>query len=207
MTAAWNFQLTIDAGELPKPKTIIDVGANNSQMTRLLMLACESDPVIHSFEPHPKLNPIGVKYQLALSDKDGEAEFFVPSGDHDWGTIKKPDGESMESFKVKMARFDTLIKDGPIQLKDFPRPILVKVDTEGSEFDAIRGFGEYLNQVDYLLVEVENHEVRGSHYSLAELCSYLSVYGFNQSKVLYACYDGPTSPAYLDTLFWRSHSA
>lgn len=207
MTAAWNFQLTLDAGGLPRPKTILDIGANNSQMTKLLMLACERSVGVHSFEPHPGLNPIGTKHSLALSDRNGETEFFIPSGDHDWGTIKRPSGQSMESFKVNMARFDTLVEEGKINWSALPGPVLVKVDTEGSEFDAIRGFGNHLANVDYLLVEVENHEVRGGNYSMAELSTYLSAFGFNRSKVLYACYDGPVSPAYLDTMFWRDQAS
>lgn len=204
MTAAWNFKLTVEECELPSPQSIIDIGANVSQMTKLLKLACRSEPVIQSFEPHPKLTPIGKKFELALSDRDGEAEFAIPAGDNDWGTIKPRPGETANSFKVKMARFDTLVSNGVVRWSDLPRPILVKIDTEGSELDALRGFGEKLREVDYLVIEVENREFRGGNYSMIDLCAYLEKFGFTRSKVLYACYDGPVSPAYLDTLFWRA---
>jgi hypothetical protein len=82
--------------------------------------------------------------------------------------------------------------------------VLVKIDTEGSEKRVIDGFGKYLKDVAYLLVEVENQEARGKNYDLISLCTTLAGKGFDRSKIVYSCYDGPEAPAYSDILFWRS---
>ena len=206
MTAAWNFLKTLDNLKLSKPHTIIDVGANCSQMTKLLQLCCDSNPTILSFEPNPALSPIGKMYNMALGSTDEPVAFVLSSEDDEWGHIQQEgsgDNGAHKTIKVEQHRFDTLVKDGRVIFSDLQKPIILKVDTEGGELNAIKGFGVYLNDIDYLLVEVENNESRGQHYGLAEIVSYLSELGFKNSKVLYACYDGPASPAYLDTLFWR----
>ena len=98
---------------------------------------------------------------------------------------------------------DTLIRTGKIPWDNLKQPIMVKIDTEGSEKRVIDGFGKYLSDVEYLLVEVENIEQRGQNYNLLGLSTTLASHGFDQCKIVYACYDGPDAPAYTDVLFWR----
>lgn len=206
MTAAWNFWLTMKGGNLIKPGTIIDVGANCSQMTKLLLLSTPDARVI-SFEPNPKLRPMGEKYEIALSDSDGMAEFYMPHGDDAWGTIEQ-DNENISAatrhFTVRQASMKSLIQAKAIPWSELPRPILVKIDTEGSEKRVIEGFGAYLQDIAYMIVEVENVETRGGNYSMVDLCCLMASYGFRKSKLLYACYDGPDAPAYSDVMFWKN---
>lgn len=206
MIPAWNFLLTLKAQALPAPQTIIDVGANKSQMTKLLLLSATPNAIVLSFEPNPELRPIGKIYPTALSDKNGLAEFYLPADDIYWGTLveaKEGVTTSTKSFEVKTARFDTLVNAGEVRLSELPRPILVKIDTEGSEKKVLDGFGTTLHEIDMLLVEVENIESRGRSYNLLTLATYLATYGFKNAKILYACFDGPTAPAYADILFWK----
>lgn len=206
MTAAWNFWLTVKVGNLSRPGTIIDVGANRSQMTKLLLLTAPDARVI-SFEPNPKLEPLGEKYEIALSDSDGMTEFYIPCSDDDWGTIE-PEKENISAatrhFTVRQSSMKSLIQTKTIPWSELPRPILVKIDTEGSEKRVIAGFGEYLRDVSYMIIEVENMEMRGGNYNMIDLCCLIASYGFRKSKLLYSCYDGPDAPAYSDVLFWKN---
>jgi FkbM family methyltransferase len=205
MTAAYNVYQTLRRASLPSPETIIDVGANVSQMSRLLLGMNTSAKVI-SFEPNPKLTPIGDVRRIALSDVDGETEFFIPHDDSLWGTIepgqRKIPGDTTH-YSVKACRMDTLIATEQVPWHTLRRPIMVKIDTEGSEKRVIDGFGGYLSDVAYLLAEVENIEQRGENYNLLSLSAILASLGFDQCKIVYACYDGPDAPAYSDILFWR----
>jgi len=205
MTAAWNVYQTFQQSDLPRPKTIIDVGANVSQMTCLL-LGTAPDAEVFSFEPNPKLSPAGKVYRIALSDTDGTTDFFLPQNDSDWGTIeagKVNITSGTTRYSVPTRRMESLIESGEIAWGG-GSPVLVKIDTEGSEKRVIDGFGKYLKDVAYLLVEVENQETRGQNYDLISLCTTLAEKGFDRSKIVYSCYDGPEAPAYSDILFWRS---
>ncbi|MGI5964215.1 MAG: FkbM family methyltransferase [Lawsonibacter sp.] len=205
MTAAYNVYRTLQEAELPWPETLIDVGANVSQMARLL-LGMNANAKVISCEPNPKLSPIGEVMRIAISDTDGEADFFIPMDDTGWGTIeagKDNISTNTNRFPVTINRMDTLIRTGKIPWDNLKQPIMVKIDTEGSEKRVIDGFGKYLSDVEYLLVEVENIEQRGQNYNLLGLSTTLASHGFDQCKIVYACYDGPDAPAYTDVLFWR----
>ena len=206
MTAAWNFKLTLIRGNLERPKTILDVGANISQMTKLLLLSAAADARVISFEPNRCLQPLGEKVEIALSDKDGTADFVIPAHDDDWGTInalKDVAGDMRQGYKVRQARLQTLIEKGEVPWAQLPKPILMKIDTEGSEKKVLDGTGKYLHDVKYVLIEVENAEERGANYNMTDICCVLREYGFDRMRILYSCYDGPEAPAYSDVLFWK----
>lgn len=204
MTPAWNLDLTLE--NQPKPRTIIDVGANNSQMTRLVMTMCETRPRILSFEPNPACQPLGERFSWALSDSDGEAGLFVSHKDHVGGTLFRRVGEEAISTetRVKMCRIDDLVAQGRVPWEELEQPILLKVDTEGNELRVLKGFGKLLSDVAYVLVEINNGEKRVGDYDGSQIHALLKEFSFDRSRVLYACYDGPWAPAYLDTLLWRS---
>lgn len=209
MTAAYNVFKTFDTIGLPLPKTFIDVGANVSQMTRMLLGLAPQAQVL-SFEPNANLTPIGTLYRTALSDTDGTADFCIPANDSNWGTIATDVtaiSPTEKRYPVQTRRMESLIESGEIQWTErgLQSPIFVKIDTEGSERKVIDGFGKYMNDVTYLLVEVENQECRGNNYDLISLCTTLAEKGFNRSKVVYSCYDGPDAPAYSDILFWKDN--
>ena len=206
MTAAYNVQQTLQAANLPVPQTVIDIGANISQMSRLL-LGMNPQAKLFSFEPNPKLSPMGEVSRVALSDTDGTADLFIPSADNDWGTLEaSKSGISTETphFSVETRRMDTLIDSGKMPWASLAHPIFVKIDTEGGEKRVVDGFGKYLSDVTYLLVEVENIEARGRNYDLLSLSPVIAAHGFNRCKIMYSCYDGPDAPAYSDILFWKS---
>lgn len=200
MTTAWNYRCTLQEAGLPPPETIIDIGANTSQMTRLLLLTCPETPRVISFEPNRSLEPLGEVLRIALLDTDGVAPFCVGS-DATWGSVAAPGRAA--SFEVRAARFDTLVKNGEVAISSLPRPVLVKIDTEGAEVRVVDGFGGCLELVDQILIEVTNRHGGVIHDHLFRLCQGLAAHGFRFAKILYACYDGPLAPTYADILFWK----
>jgi FkbM family methyltransferase len=205
MTAAYNTYQTFKAEHLDLPLTILDVGANQSQMTRLLLGISPHAKVI-SFEPNPTINPMGDVKRVALSDQDGSADLRVPEGETGWGSINTPQGDiatQAKCFKVTTRRMETLINSGQVLWNTLKKPILVKIDTEGGEKRVLDGFGSYLNDVRYLLIEVNNAIHEGQDYDLLSIASVLTDHGFNRSRMVYTCYDGPHAPPYSDILFWK----
>ena len=206
MNSVWNADRILM--DLPRPRTLIDVGANQSQMARLLQLVATPDAEILSFEPIRSLHPIGTRFFQALSDKDGKADFFIPgTSDDELGSLYRDfadhSGQGARTIEVETARFDTLVEKKMVPWENLKKPILLKIDTEGGDLKVLNGFGECLRSVDYVLTEVENDNSRGRHYDLIEICARMKDAGFNRSRMTYACFDGATASAYFDLFFWR----
>lgn len=205
MTAAWNTVSVLHRHALPLPETIVDIGANQSQMTRLLRMATPTDVRIISFEPNPSVHPDGEVHRIALSDRDCVGQLVVPHGETGWGTIvTKASHADAAGVPVQVRRFDSLVRDREVDVARWKRPVLLKIDTEGSEYAVLAGFGNELEQVDYLLIEVENSDDRGGRYSLTDVASSLKSYGFDKAIIVASGFNGPNLPPYSDILFWRS---
>jgi FkbM family methyltransferase len=191
----------------PHPRTIIDVGANVSQMTRLLLLSLPEGAEVISFEPNESLKPRGKVFHFGLSDHDGEATFYLPA-DSTWGTfvpekVKDLQDDNPKKIKLKLRRFDSLLKSGEIDEAGIKRPVLLKIDTEASELQVLRGFGAYLDRVDYVLMELTNPKSDTDESALFRVPEHLGRHGFNAGQILYAAHHGSALPDYLDVLFWK----
>jgi FkbM family methyltransferase len=90
---------------------------------------------------------------LALGDRDGTMEFA--QGEDTLGAtshlINRARGGAKECVEVRVARADSLVAATMT-----PVPNVVKIDTEGSELDVLRGFGEVIRspQLRALFIEV-----------------------------------------------------
>lgn len=176
-----------------KPKTIIDVGANNSQMIKLLTHGEKGIRII-SFEPNKNCHPIGEVYHEVLSDKNRELYFFVPQGDSLWGQVSEKAVNNGK--KMKASRLDTFIK----KLVELESPILLKIDTEGHELNVLKGVGNYLRKIDSVLIEIDNNE-RMNENNILKIFQYLNKFGFNKNRVMFALKTGNGIPTYFDTYF------
>ena len=125
-----------------------DVGANIglhaitaarlSPLTRVV--AFEPNPAVASrLRSHAELNAAPVEVQpLALGDRDGDATLQLgPPGNAGMSSLVPRKGDA--SVRVRIARADTLIDSGAL-----PAPNVVKLDIEGAESLALRGFGQHL---------------------------------------------------------------
>ncbi len=194
MTTIWNYSQR----GLPAPGTIIDVGANDSQMTRLIQILAPQSRVL-SFEPNPACHPIGEVHRFALSDEDGRGTLYVTHDDYG-STMEVHRPDSAQQVVVETRRFDSL----GIRVRDLPRPVLLKVDVEGYELKVLRGLGEELSAVDAAIIEVQNHRDQEKLYDATELYAHLRQHGLGDSTVLFAWFTGTLPPEYMDVLFART---
>ncbi|WP_424813013.1 hypothetical protein [Roseococcus sp. YIM B11640] len=97
--------------------------------------------------------------QKVLSDRNGTSSFLTTKvAGH--GSILKPDGARLKAYpaaadfaltgehKVETCRYDTLVKQGAA-----PAPDVIRLEAQGMEYNALRGFGDVLDKV--LAVETQ----------------------------------------------------
>lgn len=164
------------------PKVIWDVGANIG-LAALYLSCLYPKAVVIGFEPSPneieiaqehyKLLPSGSELKpLALGKENTDAIMLIDTSRAGGQHLEMYDLQADEKWqrqKVTLRRADSLIKSG-----ECPRPQLLKLDVEGAEFDVLLGFGEFLNEVKWIVMEAHSQNLYEKCYKL------LSDHGFEQ---------------------------
>jgi len=174
-------------------KTIIDIGANDGRFIRASKYVFP-EAKIYGFEPQKRLYnlikeiPNTAIFNIGLWDQEGIGLFYLNENNEDASSFLKPQGEYEEDagrvsylVKIKQQRFDKL----NIKIK---RPCFVKVDVEGAEEFVLKGFGDRLNEVDVIQVELIFKDYYRGQTKLSSLLELLEQYGFTkflQKEVVY----------------------
>lgn len=132
---------------------VFDIGANIGYFTLLAASVMEGRGAVHAFEPHPEvfnglMNNSSLNgfrclrvNQLAMSDRDGQERFFLPSN-RAWTNASLIEGftDQQEPIIIDTVRFDSYCGKHSIRAVD-----LVKIDVEGAELKVLRGMGGLLD--------------------------------------------------------------
>ncbi len=146
------------------PKFVLDIGArcgdwaNNArhEWPDVNLLLVEGNP-----ECEETLKKSGYRYKIALlSDSEKGVDFYT-SRDLPMSTgcsyyIEKTgyfDGEKGVILKLKTTTLDKLCEH-----LLFPKPLLIKVDTQGSELDILQGGSKTLEKADAVILELSRTE-------------------------------------------------
>jgi FkbM family methyltransferase len=192
------------------PRVILDVGAADGQDTLRYAMRFPSAQVF-AFEPlsfnveelRRKVDSRGLRdririFQLALSDRDGDVDFWVSGGTPPevWAKqLASPPGptgwrysssmlEPLEHLKhwpwctferetVPARRLDALAGEEGIDRIDFAH-----LDVQGAELTVLRGAGALLGQIGGVWLEVSNAEMYRGQPLRAEVESFMSQHGF-----------------------------
>lgn len=173
--------------------TIFDVGAHKGE-SALFFNKIFPSANIHSFEPDPETfrdlqdtaNEISKCHNLALANKTGLSSFFKNNLSHT-NSILRVNLESEDSIKLSTARkspevfqntatdFNKEITISTIRLDEFcqqnhiSRINLLKIDTQGTEAEVLRGAGDLLYNVDNIILEIcffDFYEKRSSFFDV-----------------------------------------
>ena len=162
--------------------TFFDIGANAGFFTLIGSRIVGNDGRCIAFEPST-INVESIRQQLelncisncqiiaeALSDFEGESEFFFPSPGSPVGHLgRSQSGE--QCIRVRVATLDSAARR-------FGPPQLVKMDVEGAEVDALRGACELLRTSPPIwLIELHNETcerdvkriLTNAHYNFFDL--------------------------------------
>lgn len=154
-----------------------DIGANIGSYT--LVASEQKQAEVFAFEPHPQTfqrlcdnlslnrrhNVHAV--QAALGELDGTVALTDRPGSPLNHLVERT---GTDSIPVASRRADSYCLEMGVQ------PRFVKLDVEGYEYEVLRGFGRYLEQVDALLIEMNGlAEQRGTN--LEDVHAFLSTAG------------------------------
>lgn len=168
--------------DLTKDIVVYDIGAHKGAWTRQLR---SEIPSVNSFmfEANPNhendLKGIGCWYNVGvLSDSEKTVEFYACGGTGDSlyreATVVY---QNVIPTKEKCYTLDRLVEQEEIPLPDF-----IKVDTQGSELDVLRGASNCLSHAKSILLECPIYPYNRGAPSMNDYIDFLLEKGFYPSK-------------------------
>jgi FkbM family methyltransferase len=167
---------------VPEGAVTVDVGANCGLYTRKLARLSSQ---VYAFEPSHEMADLLRRtsasnvsvHEIALSDQTGDAELFIPQGEHEliYGLASLEPSASASntevvSFKVPTARLDAIVHQDVA---------FVKIDVEGHELSVLYGAVELLEHSQpVFLVEAEDRHREQATRSIFEFFANRSYRGF-----------------------------
>jgi FkbM family methyltransferase len=151
--------------------TILDIGANEGQFSTLLNQVF-NQPNVFAFEPHPltfsrlsqnlaqapnvKTIPMGCgDVQGILKMYDYESGSGSEHATLVEGVINNIHGGTSKSVDVEVTTIDTFCKSSSIH-----KLFLLKIDTEGYEYNVLKGSTHMLTQTKYVLFEFNSMNMK-----------------------------------------------
>ena len=152
---------------------VVDVGANVGELG---IWAEALGAKYIAFEPDPKAylalqkNVKGMVFDIALSDENGTAEFYLNTAEAD-SSLFKPE-TTTEKIKVKKFRLDDFFAE-----TGKPKRIrLLKIEAEGTEPEVLKGAVETIKLAEYVAVDAGPE--RGGKHVIAVVLNFLYGSGF-----------------------------
>lgn len=175
--------------------TVLDIGANRGQFA-LAVRAVWPEARVLCFEPLP--GPVRVLralfagdryvevYEVAVGPRSGEALIHVSAADDSSsllpiGPLQErlfPGTGAVGSVPVRVVRLEDVID--PARLV---RPVLLKLDVQGYELEALRGSEEVLEVVDHVLVECSFVELYAGQSLAHEVIDWLHARGLRLASI------------------------
>ena len=167
---------------VPEGALTVDVGANRGLYTRQLARLSRR---VMAFEPAPEMATLLRRtsaanvsvHEVALSDRDGDAELFTPTSDdglvHGLASLEhqhQSAGQRIVSSQVPTARLDTIVDE---------HVAFVKIDVEGHEMNVLNGAIGLIDRCQpVFLVEAEDRHRPGATQSVFDFFAAESYRGF-----------------------------
>ena len=197
-----------------QPRTVIDVGVGFGTYP---LYEAFPDARFILVEPlrdyEPTIDEIRARYDCrvyyqAVGSAEGELEFTVDLDDPEKSSFEErsrltPREHTVEKRRVPVTTLDTILRDNP----DLQRPVLLKLDTEGHELEALRGATELLAVADMVIAEVSvAHRFTGG-YRFEDMILWMREHGFRMADILSISHaEGELVPRHMDVVFTRDEA-
>lgn len=178
--------LELAAAQIPKSGfTVFDVGAAKGNWTQLALETIGRDGQFYLFEPTSRhFQMLKDRFSdeeiirlsnCAVGSDDAEVDVIV-CANTEWSYVDSDIPDDALTERVPMVRLDSYMQRLRIHEIHF-----LKIDTEGHEFEVIRGLGSMLESVMFIQVEYGGtwgREERRSGASIYDLLTYVCDAGF-----------------------------
>ncbi len=199
----------------PELGTIIDGGANIGQFARAVIENYPSARIV-SFEPLPD---IAEKYRAnlrdektveviaaALGNRRGHITFHRNVHSHSSSALALadrhknafPDAVQLEDLEVPIVTLDQALRGQRMK-----GPVLLKLDLQGYEMEALKGARNTLKHVDAILLETAFDPLYENEVVFSDIDLYLRKKGFYFSRALDFMKDRKGDIVQMDALFLR----
>ena len=197
---------------------LIDVGANKGQFS-LLVRAHHPHVPIHAFEPLDEAAGVFERlfagdanvtlHRCAAGPAEGEAEINI-SGHADSSSLLPisdlqdrsfPGTATVASRKIRIRRIDDVLEGMTL-----PAPLLIKLDVQGFELEALKGMPRLLAAADYVYAELSFFPLYDGQPLAAEVIGWLSDQGLRLAFINDVSRTQRGVPAQADVLFARERA-
>ena len=141
-------------------------------------------------------------YDYCLSSKSNKVNFYIKGGKSSYyksTEFKKQRRKYKKVVKTKTTTFDTKFVE--FIYKNRNKKILMKIDTEGSELDILKGAKKSLKYIDTIIAEVSNIDRFEGGATMFEINQFLSKQGMYLANITKAIYNNNNQYIYFDCLF------
>lgn len=115
-----------------------------------------------------------------ISNNDGQSSSIF---DLEYHKIAHPGIYYINKIELKTKRIDTIFKENKLEMKDYN---FVNMDIQGAEYLALLGFGNLLNEVNYISLEINEKELYKGCALFPQITEYLESYGFQfKEKIMW----------------------
>lgn len=169
------------------PKVIFDIGARECNES-ICFAEAFPEAKIFSFEPNPnqkdacEINssryPQITFSPIALSDKNGEMDFYIANGNVGASSLLKPhfipwaSDQSVSVKKVKVETLDSFCNKNNVY------PDVIWMDVQGNELNTLKGGANALSSVKAIYTEAGVKPYYDGHTLKPDIVKFLSELGF-----------------------------
>jgi FkbM family methyltransferase len=168
-----------------KIDTVYDIGANNGTWSTNLKKSTLSDSYFYLFEANPihekSLSDTGLPYFMGVLSRPGMESVEYYLGNTTGDSYYRENTSHYDNIDPTTMPAMTL--DSIVEAAEMPIPNFIKLDTQGSELDILKGAESILPEVDLIFMECPLAKYNIGAPNMQDYLDYMASQGFVASTV------------------------